>query len=152
MISINHPFSYALIMVIAGIGIPLMAALNAGLGGKVQNPALATVVLLSIGLLASVAVLILSREEIKLPFNASIPIYYYLAGFLFVFYISTITWVAPKFGIGNAIAFVLLGQLISMSIIDHFSLFNSMHYPITWQRIIGLLLMMCGVYLVIKRH
>ncbi len=152
MSSINHPFFYAIIMIIAGIGIPLMAALNTGLGGKVQNPALATVILLTVGLFASVVVLFISGEEVSSPFRPTIPAYYYLSGFLFVFYISTITWVAPKFGIGNAIAFVLLGQLISMSVIDHFSLINSIHYPLTWQRTIGLLLMMAGVYMVVKRH
>ena len=138
-------------MIVAGFGIPVMATLNASLGNKAQNPALATVILLAVGLVAAICVLIASRDPISSPFNTSTPFYYYFAGLLFVFYISCITWVAPKFGVGNAIAFILLGQLISMTLIDHFSLFNAINYPLTWQRLLGLLLMMGGVYLIVKR-
>lgn len=153
MSSLNHPVFYACLMVVAGIGIPIMAAMNAGLGGKINNPALATVILLSVGLLFSITVFLISPSETTSPvFTLSTPIYYYFAGLLFVFYISTITWVAPKFGIGNAVAFVLLGQLISMAVIDHFTLFNAISYPITWRRVIGLILMMTGIYLVVKKN
>lgn len=152
MSNINHPIFYTTLMVIAGFGIPMMASLNANLGSKIQNPALATVVLLTVGLAAAICVLFVSRDPISSPFQTSMPFYYYLAGLVFVFYISSITWVAPKFGIGNAVAFILLGQLISMTLIDHFSLFNAINYPLTWQRLFGLILMMAGVYLVIKRQ
>ncbi len=151
MSNINHPIFYALLMVVAGFGIPVMATLNTSLGNKVQNPALATVILLTVGLIAAICVLFASRDPIISPFQTSTPFYYYFAGLLFVFYISSITWVAPKFGIGNAIAFILLGQLISMTLIDHFSLFTAINFPLTWQRLCGLILMMGGVYLVVKR-
>lgn len=152
MSNINHPVFYALLMVVAGFGIPMMATLNASLGEKVQNPALATVVLLSVGLTAAICVLFVSRDPITSPFRASTPFYYYFAGLLFVFYISTITWVVPKFGVGNAIAFILLGQLIAITLIDHFSLFNAINYRLTWQRLFGLLMMMGGIYLVVKNN
>ena len=153
MSSLNHSVFYAFLMVVAGVGIPIMAAMNAGLGGKINNPALATVILLFVGLLSSIVLfLILSSESTTTAFTSSTPIYYYFAGLFFVFYISTITWVAPKFGIGNAVAFVLLGQLISMVAIDHFTLFNAIGYPITWRRVIGLILMMTGIYLVVKKN
>ncbi len=151
MNNINHPIFYALLMIVAGFGIPVMATLNAGLGNKVQNPALATVILLIVGLVAAICVLFASRDPITSPFQTSIPFYYFFAGLAFVFYISSITWVAPKFGIGNAVAFILLGQLISMTLIDHFSLFNAINYPLTWQRLLGLFMMIGGVYLVVKR-
>ena len=40
-----------------------------------------------------------------------------------VFYILSITTIAPKFGIGNAVFFVLIGQLASAAVIDHFAFF-----------------------------
>ena len=149
--SLNHPIFYALIMTIAGIGIPVMAAMNAGMSNKVNSPIFATLILLVSGFIAATILITFLRNPIVSPFQASAPYYYYFSGFLFVFYITTIAWIAPKFGIGNAIAFVLLGQLLSMTIIDHFSLFGSPHYPITWQRCFGLIMMMIGIFLVVKK-
>jgi transporter family-2 protein len=151
MNSLSHPIFYASLMIIAGIGIPVMAALNAGLGSKIQSPLFATVVLLVVGLITAAVLLIFSEGIPSFNFDNSIPTYYYFAGLLFLFYILTITWVAPKFGIGNAVAFVLLGQLLSMTIIDHFSLFNAINYPISTQRLIGLILMTAGVFLVVRK-
>ena len=61
------------------------------------------------------------------------------------------TWVAPKFGVGNAVAFVLLGQLISMALIDHFAWFGAAQHTITAQRLLGLALMTAGVFLSVRR-
>jgi transporter family-2 protein len=138
-------------MLVAGLGIPIMAALNGGLGGKLQSPALATVILFSVGYLASLLILLLSEGVPTFNNSDSIPKYYFLGGLFVIFYILSITWVAPKFGIGNAISFVLLGQLISMTIIDHFSLLGAANYTISMQRSIGLILMVIGVFLVVRK-
>ena len=68
-----------------------------------------------------------------------------------MFYIMTIIWVAPKFGVSNAVSFVLLGQLIALSAIDHFGLFGSQAYTIDTRRIAGLVVMALGVFLVLGK-
>ena len=60
------------------------------------------------------------------------------------------TWIASKFGVGNAVTFVLLGQIISMTIIDHFSLLGSAYHPISEQRFIGIALMAIGVLMSVR--
>jgi transporter family-2 protein len=81
----------------------------------------------------------------------SLPFYFYLGGIFVAFYVLSVTWVAPKFGIGNAVAFVLLGQLISMAAIDQFGLLGAQMHTITLQRAIGLILMSAGVFLAVRR-
>lgn len=149
--NISNPIFYAIVMILAGTGIPIMAALNAGLGSRIQSPALATIILVVFALLASVVVLFLTPGQITLSLSSSTPIYYYLGGFLFIFYISTISWIAPKFGFANAITFIFIGQIISMCAIDHFGLFNAVQYSFNWQRLLGLLLMISGIFLIVKR-
>jgi len=61
--------------------------------------------------------------------------------------VLTITFIAPKFGIGNAVFFVLLGQLISAAAIDHFGLFGAPVSPLGAARVGGIALMAAGVYL-----
>ena len=55
--------------------------------------------------------------------------------------------VAPRFGLGNAIFFVLLGQLLSAAVIDHFGLFNAPEARLSLLRVCGLLVMAAGIWL-----
>ena len=148
----QQPLFYALLMTVAGIGIPVMAALNGSLGIKLQSPALATTILFIVGCSVSIAYLFISGEVPKSPFNKSIPIVFYLGGLFVIFYILSITWVAPKFGVGNAISMVLLGQLISMTFIDHYGLLGAIKHTISIQRLSGLFFMLLGVYLTVRRY
>ncbi|MEW4982064.1 MAG: DMT family transporter [Cycloclasticus sp.] len=148
---LGQNFMYGSVMLIAGVGIPIMGALSGGLGARMQSPALAAVVLFVVGfVLAIIYLSVVEGLPDSLP-QASIPFQYYLGGVFIIFYTLSITYIGPKFGIGNAVCFVLLGQLISMSVIDHFGLLGSLQYSITLQRLAGLLLMAAGVFLVVKR-
>lgn len=148
---LNNTIVYALTMLMAGIGIPIMGAMSGGLGARLQSPALAAVILFVVGFVLSIMFLFFVEGMPKSIPKEPIPIQYYLGGVFIIFYTLSITWVGPRFGIGNAVCFVLLGQLISMSVIDHFSLMGAIHYPITIQRITGLVFMALGVFLVVKR-
>jgi transporter family-2 protein len=151
MSSFNHPVFYALLMLVAGLGIPIMAALNGSLGAKIQSPALATSILFLVGGIISIGFLFLSGGMPKSSPIESVPVYFYFGGFFVIFYILSITWVAPKFGVGNAVSFVLLGQLVSMAIIDHYSFLGAPQNTISFQRLIGLVLMATGVFMAVRR-
>tara|TARA_B110000495_G_C22819784_1_gene478546 strand:+ start:268 stop:726 length:459 start_codon:yes stop_codon:yes gene_type:complete len=142
---------YAVTMLFAGIGIPIMAALNAGLGTKLQSSALAAAILFCVAMVASLTYLLLVKG-IPTSFSApSTPFYFFLGGLFVVFYVLSVTWIAPRFGIGNAVAFVLLGQLISMATIDQFGLMGAPQTTLTLPRLMGLLFMAIGVFLVVRK-
>lgn len=143
--------SYALIMFFAGIGIPVMATLNSGLGVRFQSPVYAVVVLLSVGLTIATIAMLLSNGIPKSFYQPSVPWYFYAGGALFVFYILSVTAIAPRFGVGNSISFVLLGQIVAIAVIDHFGLFGATRFELSAQRLIGLVLMASGVLLVVRR-
>lgn len=147
----QQPIFYALLMCVAGIGIPVMATLNGGLGTRLHSPALATVILFMVGGVVSLAYLILSGGIPKTPINEPIPIFFYLGGLFVLFYILSISWIIPKFGVANAVSFVLLGQLISMAFIDHYGLLGAQQYSISCQRLAGLALMIVGAFLTVGR-
>jgi len=147
----QQPLFYALLMGIAGMGIPVMAALNSNLGTRLNSPALATSILFIVGTIVSLAYLFLSGGMPKAPIKEPVPILFYLGGLFVIFYILTMTWVAPKFGVGNAISMVLMGQLVSMAIIDHYGLLGALKQTLSVQRLAGIALMMLGVYFIIRR-
>jgi len=138
---------HALIMLLAGIGIPLLAALNARLGANIGSPAAAATLLFLVALLAAAATMLITGGTRALADLADQPKHLFLAGVLIAFYVLTITWIAPVFGIGNAVFFVLLGQLISAAAIDHFGLFGAQATALTPMRVAGILVMAGGVAL-----
>ncbi|MEP5730773.1 MAG: DMT family transporter [Sulfitobacter sp.] len=137
---------YALIMLIAGIGIPILAAMNAGLGRIVGSPASAATVLFVVAFVSSLIVAVLTGPTGISRFAAA-PKHLFLAGSLIAFYVLTITYIAPHFGIGNAVFFVLLGQMISAAAIDHFGLFGAPISPLGLTRASGIGVMAIGVWL-----
>jgi transporter family-2 protein len=138
--------SFALIMLAAGIGIPILAALNAQLGRIIGAPAAASVVLFAIAFLTALVAALITGPA-ALAKVASAPKHLLLAGVLIAFYVLSITYIAPHFGVGNAVFFVLLGQLISAALIDHFALFGATHNPLTLTRAAGIAVMAGGVFL-----
>ncbi|MEP5153289.1 DMT family transporter [Planktotalea sp.] len=138
--------SYAFVMLCAGIGIPILAALNAALGGRIGSPVAASVILFAVAFSSALLVFLIGGFK---PQNsiAEAPKHLFLAGMLIAFYVLTITFIAPKFGVGNAVFFVLLGQLISAAAIDHFGLFGAQINPLSMTRAGGIALMAAGVYL-----
>ena len=137
---------YALIMLLAGIGIPILAALNAALGTRLGNPAAAAVVLFMVALLSAAVVFALSGGHGMDRVTAA-PRHLFLAGALVAFYVLSITFIAPHFGIGNAVFFVLIGHLISAAAIDQFGLFGAPAVALGPARIGGIALMAAGVWL-----
>ena len=137
---------YALIMLVAGIGIPVLAAMNAAMGRYVGSPAAAAAVLFVVAFLTALVVVVATGPHALARF-ASAPKHWFLAGALIAFYVLTITYIAPHFGVGNAVFFVLLGQLISAAAIDHFGLFGASVSPLSLTRAGGIAVMALGVWL-----
>ncbi len=140
---------YAAIMLAAGIGIPVLAGLNAALGLRLGNPAAAAVCLFAVAFFGAIVVFGLTGAT-GLGGITTAPPHLFVAGLFVAFYVLSITWVAPKFGVGNAIFFVLLGQVLSAAIIDHFGLFGARIAPMTALRLAGLAIMAFGIFLVQK--
>lgn len=146
-----NPLFFSVLMLATGIGIPIMAALSGTLGARHGSTAFAACVLFVVALSISVAFLYAVEGGVK-PFpKPTPPVYFYLGGVFVAFYVLSVTWVAPQFGVGNAVSFVLLGQLVSMATIDHFGLMGAQTHAITPQRIAGLVLMAAGVLLAVRR-
>ena len=142
----NNTILLSVIMFLAGIGIPIMAALNGGLGARLGSPNFAAMLLFLLGLAVTGCLLITSsipaRHEVF-----STPPHLFLGGLFVAFYVLTVTWIGPRIGIGNAIFLVLLGQLLAAGVIDHFGLFGLPRFPLSFARVGGLGLMALGVFL-----
>lgn len=136
---------YATVMLAAGIGIPVLAALNAGLGLRLGSPVAAAACLFTVALSGTLVVLTITGPAAMADLLAA-PKHLFLAGLLVAFYVLSITFIAPHFGVGNAVFFVLLGQLVSAAAIDHFGLMGARVEPLSLTRAAGIALMAAGVF------
>ena len=139
---------YAGIMLLAAIGIPLLAALNARLGARIGAPFAAATVLFVVAFLTAAAVMLVSGQGRALASLPSQPWYLFLGGLFVAYYVLSVTVVAPRFGIGNAVFCVLLGQMLSAAAIDQFGLFGAMERHLTVTRAMGLGAMVAGLALI----
>jgi transporter family-2 protein len=133
-------------MFLTGIGIPIFATLNAGLGRGLGNPVAATVITFGVGLLISLVALALVGAPSMARFSGIPPQNYVGVTFMFA-YVLAITFFAPRIGVGNAVFFVLLGQLVAAAVIDHFGLMGALPFALTPRRALGIAVMALGVWL-----
>jgi transporter family-2 protein len=149
---VPHPVAFgpvAALMFLTGVGIPIMAALNAGLGVQLGSTAAATFVLFVVGVILAGAVVAVVGAPSRAAFTFERPQLY--AGAVFIlFYALSVTWAAPRIGVGNAVFFVLLGQLVAAAVIDHFGLIGAIRAELTARRAAGIAAMAFGVWLARK--
>jgi len=137
---------HSAIMLAAGIGIPVLAALNAALGRFIGSPAMAATVLFVVAFMTALIVALITAPQ-AVAMVAGAPKHLLLGGVLIAFYVLSITWIAPIIGVGNAVFFVLIGQMIAAAAIDHFGLFGAQVSLLNVTRASGIAVMAFGVFL-----
>ena len=145
----SNAFILSIILLLAGAGIPLMAGLNAGLGTRLGNPVPAAFMLFLLALAITTVLALTNPMPSKADILAT-PGHYYLGGTFVAIYVLSITWIAPKLGLGNAIFLVLFGQMVAATVIDHHGLFDLPKAPVSVVRMVGIGLIAVGIYLTKK--
>jgi transporter family-2 protein len=137
---------YALWAALAGAFIPVMAVLNARLGKALGEPIHAAFVLFAVGLIVTgVSSLALTG---RLPTPSTLQLaspFEFAGGAIVAFYILSITMLAPRFGVGNAILFVMTAQIVTSASIDHFGLLGAAVRPMSGLRAAGLMTLLAGL-------
>jgi transporter family-2 protein len=146
---LEHPLSsirYALWSAAAGALIPVMGVLNARLGKTLGEPLHAPVVLFGVGFLACLLTAILFTGALPnwSKLSGARPIDF-AGGLIVAFYVISVTWLAPSFGIANVILYAMVAQIVFSGFINHFGLFESLVQPINGLRVFGIVLLLAGL-------
>lgn len=139
----------AAMMFAAGIGIPVFAAFNAGLSKQLGGPVAANAAAFAVGLVIALVLVALTGFPKREAFHFGTPYVWFGAVFVLSYGIS-VTYAAPRIGLGNAIFFVLLGQIVAAATIDHFGWLGSIQSSLTAKRMLGIGVMAVGLYLARK--
>jgi transporter family-2 protein len=147
----NDLFFYALAL-ITGALIPVQAATNALFSRNIGNPYVTGLMVFLVGLAGMLVFVLLSRANLpSLEQLKAAPMSGYMGGLIVATYVIMITILAPRIGVAPAIGLIVTGQILCAVAIDHFGLFNVSVRAVDLKRIAGMVLMIFGVYLVMKR-
>ncbi|HQX01336.1 MAG TPA: DMT family transporter, partial [Anaerolineales bacterium] len=80
----------------------------------------------------------------------SVPLYTLGAGAFGLIVISSMGYMIPRIGVAGALITLLAGQLLVGSILDHFGWLGAAQRLMDLPRIIGLAVVMLGVWLTVK--
>jgi len=139
----------AAMMFAAGIGIPAFAAFNSGLSKQLGGPMAATAVTFAVGLVIALVLVGLTGVPSRAAFTFETP-YIWFGAIFMLFYATSVAYAAPRIGLGNAIFFVLLGQIVAAAAIDHFGWLGAIQSALTPKRLLGIAVMAVGLYLARK--
>jgi bacterial/archaeal transporter family-2 protein len=142
-------YLFGMLMFGAGVLAALQPPVNAALARR-TNSLTATVVSFAVGTIALLAVT-LARSDLALAGVRGAPWWQLTGGLLgAVFVFSTVVFL-PRLGATGLIASVLAGQLAGGVLIDRFGVTGVPVIGLTWSRMAGLLLLLAGGALVLRR-
>lgn len=141
-------FLYGL-AIMAGVLIPVQAATNAMLSKVTGHVLYSSLILFGVGM-TLVLVFILLFRPIPPSFEKLIaaPLYSYAGGLIVATYVLSITFLAPRIGVGNAVLLIVTGQILSAALIDHYGLFGASVFPLTAGKFMGLGCIVIGLVVV----
>jgi len=135
----------------AGIFVGLQAPVNSRLGKEIGSLQAATVSF-TVGLLALILVAALSSGGISGVTNAGrAPWWALIGGVLGAFYVTVALITVRTLGLSALTAIVVSGQLAIAVVVDRFGLLGITKQHIGTPRIIGLVLLIVGAVLVVRR-
>lgn len=139
------------IAALAGIIMAVQGAVNSALG-KVVGLWEATFIVHLVGLLLVTALLFICRiGDGSLANFSQAPWYNYLGGILGVLIVYGVVRTMPVIGVAPATTAIIVGQVFTAGLIDHFGLFGMQKIPFCIWNVLGTLLMAGGAWLILKQ-
>lgn len=139
----------AAVTVIVGSLIALQAPINSGLG-RVTGTFPAAAISFTIGTVLLLGIVIVTGEAGSITKAREVTWYYLLGGVLGAAYVTTVLLTVRTLGAGGVTAATVAGQLTMSVIIDRLGFLGLEETPITLTRVIGVLLLFCGMVLVVR--
>jgi bacterial/archaeal transporter family-2 protein len=145
---------YLLMFLTFAVGsiLPIQAVVNSRLGNQVGGATMGALMSFFTGciwlLLLNLSVNSTALISLK-PLQTG-PWYIWLGGFIGAIFVSYITWVNQRQGVGLTFALVISGQIFVSLLVDHYGLFGSAIRTITLEKIIGAALIIGGIILIKK--
>ncbi|SDG37519.1 transporter family-2 protein [Dyadobacter soli] len=135
-----------------GISNAVQSGVNTELRESINNPILAGMTSFFVGLMVlSIAFACFNQNPIpSIADLKQVSWTRFLGGVLGAFYVITVIFIVRNIGPSNMMCLIIAGQMVTVMTIDHFGLQGFAVHHITLPRILGAILLVSGVYLILK--
>jgi len=142
-------YLYTTLAFFLGFLLPVQVGINSELARFINSPVLAALISFAVGSICLLACIVV----LKIPFPAlgkavAIPIWVWGGGIIGAAVVLGSIIVGPKIGALALVGILLAGQLIASVLIDHFGWLGFPIQKINVIRLIGILLLVGGLYLI----
>lgn len=131
----------------AGMALSVQAPINAALARGLGDPVVAACANFLVGFLVLLVVCLVRGVGPQAGALTLTPVWAWVGGALGTCYIVALIWSVPQTGALTAAAAVIFAQLATALILDRVGAFGLPVQDITWQRLVGLGLVMSGLLL-----
>ena len=136
---------------LVGIGLTLQIGINALAGERLGSPLTGAVLNFAVGLVALVAVALVSAPRPPPSSFATLPAWAWTGGLLGAAYVASTTILGPRLGATPLLALVLAGQLVAAVIVDHYGMVGFPQHSFGWGRGLGIALLSAGALLIMRK-
>jgi transporter family-2 protein len=139
------------LVVLAGAATAVQVAMNAELRHHLGHSLLASSVNFGIGFLFLLGLVLVARIQISSQFTFSGPApWAWVGGVLGALFVAIVAWAARDLGAVLTLTLVIVGQLITSTLLDHYGLMGFQQQPISPTKIAGCGLLLVGAFLIKK--
>ncbi|HJE20481.1 MAG TPA: DMT family transporter [Aliicoccus persicus] len=134
-----------------GVGFAMQTAINSQLRKFVLSPFKASMISFIVGVLILTVVMLVSGSSLGIPHETftNQPFWIWLGGLFGVIGLTTNILLFPRIGSVQAAVMPIFGMIVMGMLIDNFGWFNSIVQPFTTNRIVGVLLLLIGIFLTV---
>lgn len=139
---------FLLMAFLAGAFMPVQAGINGLLARELSSTLAAATISFLMGTLALCAILLVQRESIPLAGLKQLQWWHLAGGLMGAFFVFTAAFAAPRLGALLFMALVLAGQMATALLLDHQGWLGFRVSSLTAGKILGMLCIIAGVWLI----
>ncbi|MBZ4688401.1 MAG: bacterial/archaeal transporter family-2 protein [Clostridia bacterium] len=137
--------------VISGVAMAVQGGMNSALGKIIGLLEATFIVHLTAAILVGIMIFILNMGEGGLMRYTSVPWYLWLGGIIGVLITYGVVASIPRVGAAVATTAIIVGQVTTAMLVDHFGIFGLEKISMSWVKFLGLGLLAIGARLMLMR-
>ncbi|MEM9673601.1 MAG: DMT family transporter [Bacteroidota bacterium] len=140
-----------LIPLLIGMGVVIQSGANTQLSQILQNPFIAGLISFVFGTLCLLIINIVMRSDFSVLTGQNVTQtrwWMWLGGLMGAFFITSVILIAPKIGPTQLFGLIIASQLTFSVVVDHYGWLGFQPQPVNIKKIIGVLFLMAGTFLI----
>jgi len=140
-----------LIAILVGASLTVQIGMNATVRDALGSALIATITNFFIGLVALGGLALATGARVVPGSLPSVPAWAWFGGLLGATYVAAATVLGPRLSAAAFLALTLVGQMVAALVVDHYGAIGFPENPVTLWRVIGVVLLIVGVVLIMRR-